>query len=420
MWAQERRREHQGLLPAPVLVAQHPSLATWQWRYTNPARWNAYNSLDGGVTWQFDDFTAGSDRQYSPDGGTHFMFIVGVDANGKEITKRSNAIRPDDVMSLVPMTVAGLKLWARLESLAGLQDGDAVATWRDTSGNGRDLVQATTNRQPKLRLESATGLGVLFDGVDDVLATASNVLNTNQHTIFLVARPLATDSVDAIGTGNTASGDLLVMLYSNRLRGHFWRGAASNMTDGSTSLHNGAYVLLEQEVTATDIVLRVNGNVEATQALTGVAAGASKPIYLGSRNTSWCFNGLVRDLLVYEGNPSPADKTRIRDFLMATYRIPTPYPPPPVPGAPFELGAAPDGSDAYLWWDLSEARYATGVEVERKPASAPDSSFAVITVLGLDTEYYDPGIEPQAMTYRLRAFNAGGYSPYSNTATVTF
>jgi len=96
-WAQDRRRGR--LLPAPLLVATWPSLATWAWTYANPARWNAYNSLYGGLTYQFDDWATGSGRQYAPDGGQHLMFIVGVDANGKEITHRSNAVRPDDAIA---------------------------------------------------------------------------------------------------------------------------------------------------------------------------------------------------------------------------------------------------------------------------------------------------------------------------------
>ena len=96
-WLQKRRRARQHkLLPAPVLVAQYPSLAVWEWSYANPVRWNAYNSLDEGVTYRFDGWVTGSIRQYAPDGGDHLMFIVGVDANGIEITERSNAIRPDD------------------------------------------------------------------------------------------------------------------------------------------------------------------------------------------------------------------------------------------------------------------------------------------------------------------------------------
>ena len=421
VWAQERRREHQGLLPAPVLVAGPASVATWQWRYTNPVRWNAYLSLDGGVSWLFDDWAAGSERQYAPDGGTHFMFIVGVDANGKEITKRSNIVRPDDLITLAPMTVPGLKLWARFESLSGLLDGDKVSTWRDSSGNGRDLVQANGNFQPIIRNESATGVGLLFDGNDDVLVTAANVLNTNQHTIFLVARPLLTDSHDVIGTGSTASGDILLMVYNDRMRGHSWRGAPDNVTDGASMVHNGAYAIFEQEVTATDLILRLNGNLEATHVMTGVPAGVSKPIYLGSRNSSWFFNGLVRDLLVYEGNPSVADKARIRTFLTATYGVTMPYPSPPTPAAPFDLSGGANGIDVQLAWDMSAVRYSTGVQVERKAAGQPDSAFMVVGDAGpVGADFYDVEVGPAAQTYRVRAYNAGGFSAYSNSVTITF
>jgi hypothetical protein len=71
----------------------------------DPARWNAYYSLDDGLTWHFDDFVTGDKRQYSPDGGQHFMCIVGVDANGREVTRWSNAVRPDDAS---PGLVEGL------------------------------------------------------------------------------------------------------------------------------------------------------------------------------------------------------------------------------------------------------------------------------------------------------------------------
>ena len=418
-WAQGRRRKHQGLLPAPVLRAAMPGVAAWDWNYANPIFWNAYNSLDGGVTWQYDDHGAGTDRTYMPDGGQHLMFIVGVDANGKEITQRSNPVRPDD--GIVPLTVAGLKLWARVESLVGTANNASVGTWVDDSGLGRNLVQATAGRKPLYVASVQGGPAVQFDGGDDVLATAVNVLNTDQHTIFLVARPLSTGSNDAVGTGNVVSGDILLMVaYGDRQRGTNWRGANSNLLDGATPLHDAAFAIFEQEVTATQITLRLNGVTDATQAMAGVPAGLSKPIYLGSRLNSWFFNGYVRALLVYEGNPSAADKARIRDFLHYTYAVPFPYPAPPPPGAPFDFGASPDGGDAYLWWDLSDARYATGVEIERKLTSAPDSSFVVIATIGLDTEYYDPGIAPQSMTYRARAFNAGGYSGYSNTASVNF
>jgi len=53
-----------------------------------------------------DDFVAGTDRQYAPDGGQHPMCIVGVDANGREVTERSNRVRPDDALIPAPFLTA--------------------------------------------------------------------------------------------------------------------------------------------------------------------------------------------------------------------------------------------------------------------------------------------------------------------------
>ena len=50
---------------------------------------------------------------YAPDGGQHLMFIVGVDANGKEITHRSNAVRPDD--AIAPPTVPAAPVITSIE-----------------------------------------------------------------------------------------------------------------------------------------------------------------------------------------------------------------------------------------------------------------------------------------------------------------
>ena len=96
-WLQDRRRARQKL-PAPVLRTQYPSLLAWDWNLANPFKWNVWQSLDGGASYiLIEDYWAyGAARQFSPDGGSELHFIVGVDASGKEITHRSNAVRPDD------------------------------------------------------------------------------------------------------------------------------------------------------------------------------------------------------------------------------------------------------------------------------------------------------------------------------------
>ena len=66
-----------------------------------------WTSLDGGVSYFLteDYWHYGDSRQFAPDGGSEFYLIVGVDATGKEITHRSNTVRPDD--AIAPPEIAG-------------------------------------------------------------------------------------------------------------------------------------------------------------------------------------------------------------------------------------------------------------------------------------------------------------------------
>src|SRR5947199_7465033 len=88
-----------------------------------------------------------------------------------------------------PASLTGLKLWVRAESLVSLANNAAVSTWKDESGNGSDLVQATGSKRP-VYVANVEGLpGVSFDGVDDVLATGGNAFATDKHVILFVGRP---------------------------------------------------------------------------------------------------------------------------------------------------------------------------------------------------------------------------------------
>ena len=418
-WAQDRRRGRQNhLLPAPVLAPQTPSLAVWTWTAANPARWNAYNSLDGGLTYQFDDWVAGSARQYAPDGGQHPMFIVGVDANGVEITERSNVVRPDDAIIL---SVPGLKLWVRTESLVGQANNAALASWSDESGNGKHLTQAVAGSRPLYKSSVGGAPAVYFDGGNGVLATAGNVFNTDQHTIFLVAQPVSTAANDAVGTGGTGAGDVLLMVaYANNLRGHSWRGANANAISGTAYVLPNVTGIFEQEVTSTHLTLRIDGVDDVSIVMGGVPSNVSKPVYLGSRNNSWFFNGYVRALLVFEGNPTGPQKTAIRNYLVSSYGIPLPYPALPAPGAPSSFNVVDSGGgSAWLTWDMSTSAYASGVRIERKLAAEPDANYVQIDDIGgSEIEYYD-AVGSGDFTYRIRAYNTSGNSPYTTPVTVT-
>ena len=179
LWAQDRRRSRaNGLLPAPMLRAAYPDLLQWDWDWPNPYQWNVYVSLDGGVTFFMpeDYWTDGDAREFAPDGGSEFHFIVGVDANGKEITQRSNSVQPDDGIA-PPVSAAllpGLLAYWPMDEDTGL--------YNDVSGNENNL---TLNGQT---LEYFTGkLGTAIVSVDYTSSlTAPVALNGNFSISFWI------------------------------------------------------------------------------------------------------------------------------------------------------------------------------------------------------------------------------------------
>ena len=90
--------------------------------------------------------------------------------------------------------------------------------------------------------------------------------------------------------------------------------------------------------------------------------------------------------------------------------------PPAPPNAPGGLQAtAPDNSTIQLTWQ-NNATNQTGVKVE---ASTDNVLFYEITDLDAGaTSFVNTGLKDLTQTYRVRAYNTGGYSPYSNAAGV--
>ena len=93
--------------------------------------------------------------------------------------------------------------------------------------------------------------------------------------------------------------------------------------------------------------------------------------------------------------------------------------PPPPPNAPTTLIASDGTGQASLAW-IDGGGGATSYKVERKPQGSPDTSFAQIGT-SPTTSFLDTPVAAGSYTYRVRASNAGGDSPYSNSddATVT-
>lgn len=108
------------------------------------------------------------------------------------------------------------------------------------------------------------------------------------------------------------------------------------------------------------------------------------------------------------------------NLLLYTYVASQPTPPPPAPAAPSGLTATAASSSQInlAWTDNSDNE--DGFKIERCEG-AGCSSFAQIAQVGAGVvSYSDGGLKSgTSYSYRVRAFNAGGNSTYSNVASAT-
>jgi len=114
-----------------------------------------------------------------------------------------------------------------------------------------------------------------------------------------------------------------------------------------------------------------------------------------------------------------ADQSTYSNVQCATTDAPPPPPPPPPPSSPTGLGAAATASDRIdLTW-TDNATDEDGFSLERRLGQT--GAFSEVGQSGVDaTSFADPGLAASTeYCYRVRAFNAGGYSTYSNIACAT-
>lgn len=92
---------------------------------------------------------------------------------------------------LLPSHISSLYIWLKADALVGLNDGDPVAAWPDSSGNGRNLAQGTSGERGTYQTNEFGSLPVVrFDGVNDWLSLNPFTL-TQPFTWFMVGRTVA-------------------------------------------------------------------------------------------------------------------------------------------------------------------------------------------------------------------------------------
>lgn len=208
-----------------------------------------------------------------------------------------------------PASIPGLQLWLDASKIVGLNDGDAVGTWVDSSGNSRNYTQATGSKQPIYKTNIRGSLPVVrFDGVDDVLAATYSITCKTIVVVFDIQGALPLYAT-VVGIG-IAPG---VLIY---------QGATSNVVSTynlgfgpTTSSAGSGFLVASYTFDNVTSNLRVDGTTASPVAGAFTTSFTRGEVgYLTGVGVQY-FGGDVAHVLLYDTVLSPANLLELEKYF---------------------------------------------------------------------------------------------------------
>lgn len=211
--------------------------------------------------------------------------------------------------------------WYKSESLSSAYaNGDSISSWSDSSGNSRDITQATSANQPIAVANAVNGyMAADFDGANDYLSSASytqsgDVVVTAVFSLDVLKNFNTIHTIDAqspptwnAGTPNTQWNTLLVydaghvnLVQVDTTYTPYW---TKNFT--SYLLSAGTNYLLSCAVSELGRFIRVNGTAFTASAMSlntpTTPSSGTAHITLGYSGLSGSFlNGKIVEFVAYD------------------------------------------------------------------------------------------------------------------------
>jgi fibronectin type 3 domain-containing protein len=131
----------------------------------------------------------------------------------------------------------------------------------------------------------------------------------------------------------------------------------------------------------------------------------------------------ITEFVDYDAEPGRTYSYRVRAWNSGGYsgysNVATAGDKPPPPLAPTQLQATAVSSTAIKLRWVNSASTQDGIVIERCKGSGCTTFTKVATVPGTATTYKNGGLRSRTIyTYRIRSFNTGGFSPYTNPAAA--
>lgn len=217
------------------------------------------------------------------------------------------------------------------ELITGLNDGDAVATLPDGSGNGYNATEATAEKRPAYKTNELNSKPIIrFSGSHALKTATIDLTGTDKTTLIVIAKvsTLLDTRILCEVHNSVADGWFGINLAATNelsfaLRGNV--GSVVHETNGSAA---GAWEYLaatfDRSLSSNEVVGRVNGYEWGTYNSNNNNAGnfGNRALYLGARGESSLYmTGDIARLFLFDYKLTDAQLEQMRDWAYRYYGL---------------------------------------------------------------------------------------------------
>ena len=202
------------------------------------------------------------------------------------------------------------------DSIGGVADGGAIATWPDTSINGNNATQSAAGSKPLWRATGGPNSkpAVEFDGSNDSMALASAIAGASIPAVLAVIK------LAAAGTNRTVIGNLhSVGSYHFRCntadKMELLSNGVASVGTATTALGTSSYYLVEIAYDGSTFTFTLNGTADGTGSKSQTFAAATDDI--GDTVTAEPFTTRIAALAICLA----VNQVAMRTYLNKKYRI---------------------------------------------------------------------------------------------------
>lgn len=227
-----------------------------------------------------------------------------------------------------PESLSGLVAWFKADALS-LNDGDAISSWTDSSGNGNTATQATGSAQPTFKNGIFNGKPVArFDGGDGLTVANESNFDIETPSVFIVAtRSSGTGRIMSKSTTSFSDGRRRKLEFLFTSATNFRVASGADATTLDTTVISTSVPAIYTFRSSSDTVHNINYNGTSTDSTTTLSESSSNfnnaSLLIGSAFGAGTegLTGDIAEIIIFNRYLSIDEALGVQNYLSNKYQI---------------------------------------------------------------------------------------------------